>query len=75
MLDLVHPIWSERRLGSEGGNAGFDKAWGKDASPAHPIGIAACSEPPQPSNCRGVARIAISEKLKGTSNNDDFSIG
>ena len=67
MLDLVHPIGPERRLGSEGGNAGLDKARGKDASSFHPIGIEACCETPQPSSCRGVARIALSETPKMSS--------
>jgi hypothetical protein len=61
VLDLVHPAGFGRRLGGEGANAGLDKAWGKDASPAHSF------EPPQPSSCRGVARIAISEKPKTNS--------
>jgi hypothetical protein len=36
----------------EGGNAGLDKSRGMDASPVHPIQIAACCEPSQPSSCR-----------------------
>jgi hypothetical protein len=51
-LDLGHPAGLGRRLDSEGGNAGLDKARGKDASPVHPIGIAACRELPQPPSCR-----------------------
>jgi hypothetical protein len=67
MPDLVHPAGTGRWLGGEGGNAGFDKTWRKDASPAHPFEMATCCEPPQPSCCCGVPNIAISEKPKTNS--------
>jgi hypothetical protein len=40
------------------------RAAAKDAAPAHPFEIATCCKPLQPSCCRGVARISISETPK-----------
>ena len=64
VLDLMHPARSNRRLGVEGGNAGFHDACEECPARSHIGPIAACSNQPQPSSCRGVENIALLERAK-----------
>jgi hypothetical protein len=61
MLDLVHPVGVQSAAWRQGSGCGGDKSVSPNEGSGHAREIAACCEPPQPSCCRGVARIAISE--------------
>src|SRR5277367_4636597 len=58
--DFMHPAGSSRRLGGEGGYAGFHKSFGKGSMRRHAGEIAVSCAQPQPSCCRGEEDIAPS---------------
>jgi hypothetical protein len=64
VFDFMHPTGTGQWPVSKGRDAGGDKSVSPDEGSDHAREITACCELPQPSCCRGMSRIVISETPK-----------